>query len=104
MDELRVDVDSDIDQKIDGHPLLILGSHEAAEKIADIARDTAPVVSGDYKAGIIVQDTRRGARVFASDYKSAWVEFGVPSKGEPAQFNLRRAAEAAGFKFKKHVS
>lgn len=101
MDELKLELDPELDTRLEGHPLLLIGSHEAAEKIATIARDTAPVVSGDYKTGIIVQDTKKGARVFASDYKSAWVEFGVPSRGQPAHFNLRRAAERAGFKFRK---
>jgi hypothetical protein len=102
MEELGIHLDADIDEKVQHAPVLLTSSHDAAEKIASIARDTARVKSGDYKAGIVVQDTKSGARVFASDYKSAWEEFGVPSQGQPATFNLRHAAEAAGFKFKKH--
>lgn len=90
-----------IDEEVGKLPAIATSSMEAAEKIADIARHTAPVESGDYEAGIIVQKTKTGARVFASDYKSAWIEFGVPSEGQPARFNLRRAVEAAGYRFKK---
>lgn len=83
-------------------------AHDAAEKIAETARGTAPEVSGDYKNGIIVQDfgspssRKAGARVLASDFKSAWIEFGVPERGIPATFNLRNAVDSAGFKFKSH--
>ena len=77
----------------------------AAEKIAGIAKSSAPVgVTGNYSAGIKAEKTKRGARVFASARESAFVEFGVPSQGQPAQFILRRAAEAAGFKFRKKKS
>jgi hypothetical protein len=82
-------------------PVVMVSAHDAAEKIAQVARDTAPVLTGAYQAGIVVQDTKGGARVFASDYKSAWVEFGIPSRGQAAHFTLRRAAEVAGYTFKK---
>lgn len=84
-------------------PEIDTSAREAAEKIAAMAQDMAPVVSGDYKAGIIVQKTKSGYRVFASDPKSAWIEFGVPSDNEPAKFVLRRATEAAGYSFAKRT-
>lgn len=72
-----------------------------AEEIAAVARGTAPRESGDYAAGITAQTTKSGARVIAADYKSAWIELGVPGHGIPARFNLRRAAASLGYKFRK---
>ena len=72
-----------------------------AEEIARVARSNAPKDSGDYVAGIQVQRTKFGARVFAEDHKSSWIEFGVPSRNIPAQYILRRAVDALGLKFRK---
>ena len=74
---------------------------EIATAIAAEARATAPVVTGNYRDGIVVQATKHGARVLASDQKSTWVEFGIPSRGVAPQFVLRNAAESLGYKFKK---
>jgi hypothetical protein len=74
---------------------------QAAEQVAGIARSTAPVATGLYASSIEVQKTKTGARVFAADQKSAWIEFGVPGRNQPARFVLRNAAEAAGLSFKK---
>jgi hypothetical protein len=74
---------------------------EAAEKIAATARDSAPVLHGDYKDAIAVEDTMDGARVVNSDEAATFIEFGVPTRGEPARFNLRHAVVISGFKFKK---
>lgn len=101
-EEIKISLDPDLDEKV----AKLIGDGDdpmkAAQAIAEIARATGPVASGDYVAGISAQKTKRGARVIASDYKSAWIEFGVPSRGIPAQFVLRRAVDAAGLKFKKH--
>lgn len=94
-------LNSTLEQDVEKMPELHISALEAARDIAAIAVATAPRVDGDYVAGIGVQETKAGARVFASDEKSAFVEFGIPSRGVPAQFILRRAAEAAGYKFKK---
>ena len=96
-----VDLDPDLDEKLNkmiaegGKPL------EAAEKIAEIARQNAHVVTGAYRDGITAKKTPHGAVVIASDEKSSWEEFGIPSQGQPATFNLRRAVDASGYKFKK---
>ena len=103
-----VDLDPDLDEKVNkmiaegGAPL------EVAEKIAAAARANGPVGnpatdphSGAYVAGISAKKTPHGAVVIAADNKSSWVEFGIPSQGQPAQFNLRRAVDATGYKFKK---
>ena len=100
-DDFKVEINGDIDDKVRKLPEVRASAKEAVDKIAGIARDTAPVESGDYRAGIVTQQTRNGWRVFAMDPKSAWVEFGVPSHNQPPQFILRRAAEAAGYRFKK---
>lgn len=100
-DDIKVTVDGDIDLKALDAPELQAQAIEMANKIAAIARSTAPVESGDYQGSIVVEKTKHGARVYAGDYKSAWIEFGVPSQGKPAHFNLRRAVEAAGYGFRK---
>ena len=100
-DQESVSLDPDLDDKVNkmiaegGTPLQI------AEQIAAVARANAPVLSGKYAAGISAAKTPHGARVIASDEKSSWVEFGIPSQGQPAQFNLRRAVDATGHKFSK---
>lgn len=91
----------DIDEEVVKLPVVGATSMEIAEHIADVARRLAPVESGEYADGITVEKTKTGARVFAADFKSAWLEFGVPSQGKPARFILRRAVEAAGYKFRK---
>lgn len=91
----------DLDEQVGKMPEVLTTAMDAAEAIAAIASSTAPALSGAYAASIVAQKTKRGARVFASDYKSAWIEFGVPSRGVPAKFNLRNAVKAAGLKFRK---
>ena len=72
-----------------------------AEKVAALARAIAPVNTGQYRDGIVAQKTIGGARVLASDQKSTWIEFGIPSRNHEAHFVLRRAAEAVGLKFRR---
>ena len=96
-----INLDPDLDDKV--NKMIAEGDKplEVAEKIAAAARANAPVLSGKYAAGISAMRTPHGARVVASDEKSSWVEFGIPSQNQPAQFNLRRAVDATGYKFKK---
>ena len=96
-----VDIDPDLDEKV--KDMIAKGDKpiEIAEKIAAAARADAPVVTGAYAAGISAQKTPHGARVIASDNKSSWVEFGIPSQNIPPQFVLRRAVDSLGLKFKK---
>lgn len=91
----------DIEEQVKGLAIIGVGAMAAAERIAAIARSTAPKESGEYAASIVAEPTKTGARVHAGDFKAAWIEFGVPSHGIPAKFNLRRAVEAAGYGFKK---
>lgn len=97
-----VELVPDVDKKVAQIPELLTNSMDVATKLASVARGSAPVSTGAYRDGIIAQHTKSGARVFASDEKSAWIEFGIPSRGIPAQFILRRAADALGLKFKGH--
>jgi hypothetical protein len=74
---------------------------KAAEEIAKAAQASAPVQSGAYQGSIIAEAFKGGARVYASDEKSALIEFGAPGRGQPAKFNLRNAAVKLGYKFGK---
>ena len=96
-----IDLDPDLDAKI--QDMIAKGDAPLAiaENIARTARANAPVLTGAYRDGITAKKTPHGAAVIASDEKSSWVEFGIPSQGQPAQFNLRRAVDATGYKFSK---
>ena len=100
-DDAKVTLDPDLNAAV----ALLVGKMGVAvpiaEKIAEAARALAPVDQGNYRDGIKVQATKTGARVFASDQKSSWVEFGIPSHNQPPQFVLRRAVDAVGLKFSK---
>ncbi len=101
-DDVSVDLVPDIDELVRHLPVVKVSSRKVAETLAEVARATAPKGdTGNYAAGIIVQDTKGGTRVYASDKKSAWIEFGVPGRNQPARWVLRNAAIACGLKFKK---
>lgn len=100
-DLLRIDIDGDLDARVGA---MVAKSGQLvgiAEAIAAAARASAPEESGAYRAGIIVQETKHGARVVATDFKSAWIEFGDPPANQPARFILRNAVVSLGLKFKK---
>ena len=96
-----IHLDPDLDEKV--AEMIAKGDTplKIAEHIAEIARSTAPVVTGAYRDGISAQKTPHCARVIASDNKSSWIEFGIPSRNQPARFILRRAVDSLGLKFKK---
>ncbi len=94
-------LDPDLDAKVAELIGQLGAALPVAEKVAEVARALAPVESGLYRDGIKAERTGRGARVIASDEKSSWVEFGIPSHNQPAQFVLRRAVDACGLKFVK---
>lgn len=101
MDDFHLELDPQIEAKVGHLPEILENCLSTAEDVAERARSRAPVETGEYAASIQAQATKSGARVFAADYKSAWIEFGVPSQGQPARFVLRNAAESAGLTFKK---
>jgi len=92
-----------IREGLDADVLMVVAAGDTAlvmaEKIANLAKAIAPVDTGRYRDGIEFEKTTLGARVIARDQKSAWIEFGIPSREHPAQFILRQAAEAVGLKF-----
>lgn len=100
-EDVFITLDPDLEEKVAA--LVAAGDKplEVAKAVAEAARSLAPVKTGLYRERITAQRTKGGARVFASDQKSSWVEFGIPSHNQPAQFVLRRAAESLGLKFKK---
>ena len=99
--DFHIDIVDDIEKKIAVEKVVEESALEVAERVAAIARSTAPQQSGDYAAGIIAEEFRGGARVFASDHKSEWIEFGSVKRGRAARWILRNAAEAAGLTFRK---
>ena len=100
-DGFTVDLDPNLDEKVEKMPEVKVRSKDAANDIAELARSTAPQKTGRYADSIKVQETKGGYRVFASDQKASWVEFGIPSRGQAAHWTLRNAAAALGYKFKK---
>ncbi len=101
-EDVTVDLVPDLDAKVAHLPEVLTSSKDVAEEVAKIARSTAPHgETGDYANSITVEKTKSGARVFAADKKSAWIEFGVPGRNQPARWILRNAAIAAGLKFVK---
>lgn len=100
-DDIRIAIDPNLDQKVHEMPEIQVAATDVAERIATVARSTAPVQTGRYAAGIQVEDFKGGARVIATDQKSSWIEFGVPSQGQPARWTLRNAAASLGLKFRK---
>jgi hypothetical protein len=100
-----VELDPDLDEKVAKLKAPRAKALAIAESIAERARETAPKgTTGDYEAGIVVQETKFGARVVATDPKSAIEEFGAPRANQPGRFILRNAAASLGLKFKKRGS
>jgi len=96
--ELIPDLDFEIAKLVDKSDTAL----DAANKIATAARALAPVGdTGNYEAGIKVVRFKGGARVVATARHSAFIEFGVPGRNQPAQFVLRRAVDSVGLRFKK---
>ncbi len=104
VDEVKVDLVPNLDEQVGRLPVVEASSMKVAEAIAERAREIAPHLTSAYADGISAQSTRAGARVFASDEKSAWIEFGIPSRNQPAHWTLRTAVESLGLKFKKTKS
>lgn len=103
MDDIDVNIVQDLEGKLHKFSVVEAKSLEIAEAIASRARDLAPVDSGAYRDGIVVDkpNSKGVARVVATDQKSSWVEFGNRDGSQPAQFVMRSAVESLGLKFKK---
>jgi hypothetical protein len=103
-DDVEIELDSNLEKKLHEYPIVLSKAGETAEKIAKVARENAPVMTGAYRDGITVQRSNNGNgvwRVFASDPKSSWIEFGAPGRNIPGQYVIRSAAEMLGYTFKK---
>jgi hypothetical protein len=74
---------------------------EMAEKVAAVARSTAPVLTGKYQSSIKAEKTKYGARVISKSPEASKVEFGAPNIGIQPRYIFRRAAESLGMKFWK---
>ena len=83
-------------------PAVQASCQATAEAIANRARELAPVETGAYRDGIVVNraQTKGGVwRVAATDGKSSWIEFG--NSRQAPQFVMRSAVESLGLSFKK---
>ena len=102
MEFIEIQLAENLERALKDVPEIGDSAFEVAEKIAEIAAATAPIgLTADYANGIKAQRFKGGARVIATDYKSSWIEFGVPSRNQPAHWILRNAAEDAGLTFGK---
>jgi hypothetical protein len=101
MADVEVTLNSNLEKELHQHPAVSSSARASVVAIADRARAMAPVQTGAYRDGIIVNapNAKGVARVVATDQKSTWVEFGTAS--QPGQFIVRSAAESLGFKFVK---
>jgi hypothetical protein len=90
--ELHADVD------------FVMGLERVADDVASTARSLAPVETGDYRASIDVDVATFGeqqfVRVWATDFKAAWIEFGTGGDAPTYAYSpLRRAARKHKLKF-----
>lgn len=99
--EIKIELNPNVEKDVEEFVGKGDSAMQVAEKVLKIAVSNAPRDTGRYASGLQVQKTRYGARVYAKDEKSAWIEFGIPSRGIPAQFVLRRAAAQLGLTFRK---
>jgi len=104
MEEITgLELNSNLMNDLHQFPVVVTGAQDAAEQIAERAREMAPVDTGNYRDGIRAERSNKQTsgvwRVVATDQKSSWVEFGTFK--DPGQFVLRQAAESLGFKFVK---
>jgi hypothetical protein len=99
--DFKIELVSDIEDVVTKQVVKSKKPMDVANAIRDVAISTAPRDTGSYADHIIVEETPKGARVYASDQKSAWIEFGIPNRGIPGLFILRRAADSLGLTFTK---
>lgn len=100
--DVSVELNANLMNELHSHPAVTVSSRAAAVAIAARAREIAPVETGRYRDGIIVDppNNKSGvARVHATDPKSSWVEYG--NGKQPPQFIIRIAAESLGYRFIK---
>lgn len=83
-------------------PEMVAAMKSRAEAAAEESRAIAPVVTGEYREGIVAEAGLDGTppvakgRINAHKFTSGWIEFGTSRMA--AQAVLRRGAEASGLK------
>jgi hypothetical protein len=83
-------------------PEMVLAMKSRAEAGIEESRAIAPVVTGEYRDGLVAEAGIEGTpptakgRMNAKKFTSGWIEFGTSRMA--AQAVLRRGAEAAGLK------
>jgi len=105
MEEISFTPNPLLEKELHMFPHVQVSVKDAAEAIATRAREMAPVDSGAYAAGIIVNraNTQGGVwRVAATDQKSSWIEFGTFVQAP--RFIMRQAVQSLGLHFKKSGS
>lgn len=105
---VQVQIKPGIDGELAESTLLREHALKAAEKIAEKARELAPVGTeaegdlhpGQYRDSITAEASGKGAVVLSKDPLAHFVEFGVPHYFIPPKFVFRHAAQACGYNLK----
>jgi hypothetical protein len=99
----KIELNPNLEDELKKFPLLQTSTFEVAKAIAERARSLAPVMTGRYRDGIEAQppNAKGTSRVYASDQKSSWIEFGNRDGLQAPQFVMRNAVESLGLKFSK---
>lgn len=97
MSRVRVEVNPNLERELLATNEAVELALEAAEEVADVARDGVAERTRNLKKSINAVagrvDGQALGRVNADDFKAAWVEFGTAQPGGRAQPYLRPAAE-----------
>lgn len=99
--DVNVNIDSNFELEASGYRGVVDECEQVAQKIADVARATAPRQSGAYAASIGVEKFRSGARVIARVPYAGTVEFGSAGGARSGRWIFYRAAQSLGLKFRK---
>ena len=100
-DEIQINLNEDFLKNLHKLPIVTSKVEAAAKLIAEEARKTAPVESGEYKASIKAEPSKKSespAWVVIADDPGGWIEFG--NTNTPGHFTLRNAVQALGFKLR----
>ena len=101
--DVQINLDPGLEKKLHQFPIVTSKVQAAAVLIQAQAKADAPVDTGAYRDGIVVEKSRNFAKsgayiVKATDPKSSWVEFG--NKTHQALYVIRNAVLAAGFRLR----
>jgi hypothetical protein len=98
--DFHIELDPELEAKLEALDGVGKAAEATAQAIVATAQSIAPVQTGHYRDGITAEKTAVPGmwKVFGTDFKSAWIEFGVPNRGIPAQSIFRKAADILGLK------